>query len=435
MPKRRVVITGIGLVSALGESSQDYLKALWENNSGIKRIGAFDPVNFTSQVAGESPALRMAKLVPKAHRKATKLMSRDIELAVVAADDAVRDAQLKTKGTAPEEPADIEPTRSGVNIGAGLICCDIPELAAAIQNGTENDTFSYGKWGREGMATLTPLWLLKYLPNMLSCHVSIIHDLQGPSNAVTCAEASGLLAVGEAFRLISNDKADVIVAGGAECKVNPMALLRQCLLKRVSTKYNDTPEKACRPFDSQADGTVVGEGAGIVVLEELQHAQKRGAPIYAEITGYGASFECGPDYVAPSSQGKGIALAITKALAESKLDPDKIDMLIPHGASVPSHDLGEVNGIKTAFGAAASKLPIFAVKSRVGNCGAGAAAIDLVTAALLMKHNKIPANLNCDQPAADLNIINQTTETELNNVMTSCYTYGGQTAAMVLSKI
>ena len=316
--KRRVAITGVGLINALGIGREEYFAALIEGKNGIKRIEAFDPGEFTSQVAGESPHLKMAKQVPKAHRKATKLMSRDIELAVVAADTAVRDAGLKTKGTAPDEEPDVDPTRIGVNIGAGLICCDLVELAEAVQNGVSSGQFDYRKWGSEGMATLTPLWLLKYLPNMLSCHVSIIHDLQGPSNAVTCAEASGQLAVGEAYRIISHGKADVMITGGAECKVNPMALLRQCLLKRTCSSCNDKPDQACRPFDKGADGTILGEGGGIVVLEELEHARKRGATIYGEVTGYGASCSFGSDFVSIEADGKGIEIALRKALAAAE---------------------------------------------------------------------------------------------------------------------
>ena len=432
--KRRVAITGVGLINALGIGREEYFAALIEGKNGIKRIEAFDPGEFTSQVAGESPHLKMAKQVPKAHRKATKLMSRDIELAVVAADTAVRDAGLTTKGTAPDEEPDVDPTRIGVNIGAGLICCDLVELAEAVQNGVSSGQFDYRKWGSEGMATLTPLWLLKYLPNMLSCHVSIIHDLQGPSNAVTCAEASGQLAVGEAYRIISHGKADVMITGGAECKVNPMALLRQCLLKRTCSSCNDKPDQACRPFDKGADGTILGEGGGIVVLEELEHARKRGATIYGEVTGYGASCSFGSDFVSIEADGKGIEIALRKALAAAELEPQQVDLLVPHGTAVRSDDQAEATAIKAAFGTHVSQLPVFATKSRIGNCGAGAAAIDLATMALVMHSNTIPATLNCDDPATELNIVQRNTQTEITHAVTCCYTYGGQTAALVISK-
>lgn len=437
MRERRVVITGVGVVSALGLDKEVYFQDLWEGANGVDRIKAFDASEFPSQVGGEIGDLKINQFVPKAQRKAAKLMSRDIQLAVAAADAAIRDARLKTKGTCPEEEAQINPERSGVNIGAGLICCDLVELGAAVEHAIEDGAFNYQKWGSEGMETLTPLWLLKYLPNMLSCHISIIHDLQGPSNSITCGEVSGLLSIGEAYRHIATDKADIIIAGGAECKVNPMGLLRQCLMNRVSTHYNDKPKQACRPFDKGADGSVVGEGAGILVLEEKERALSRGAPIYGEITGFGASNNFSSDMIEPEPQGKGITIAITKALGQAGLGPEEVDLLIPHGLAVAGQDRAEAEGIRGAFGAYSSKLPVFATKSSIGNCGAGASAIDLATAILALNKNMIPATVNCPNPLEEygLNVVNtKGMEKELRKVMSCCYTFGGQTAAMVISK-
>jgi 3-oxoacyl-[acyl-carrier-protein] synthase II len=439
MPERRVVITGLGITSALGTGKEEYYQSLREGRIGIDRIQAFDPSGFPSQIAGESPRFNMGKMVPKSFRKATKLMSRDIELAVIAADRAIRDANLKTKGTCEEgEQPETDPTRCGVNIGAGLICCVLVELGSAVEYAMEDGKFSLNKWGQHGMEALTPLWLLKYLPNMLGCHVSIIHDLQGPSNTVTCAEASGQLAVGEAVRTIQRGKADVMIAGGAENKVNPMALLRQCLLQRTSTKYNDRPKEASRPYDRDADGIVIGEGAGIVVLEEWEHAKRRNAKIYAEVTGFaGSSFHSG-NFVDPESDGKGMALALQKALGQSNLKPEQIGFLIPHGLAVPNCDLAESKAIHTAFGTHAAQIPVFLTKSRMGNCGAGAGAIDLVTAILLMSENTIPANLNCPNPPAAYNLHipqQEVTDASLDHAMTCCYTFGGQSAALVFSKL
>jgi len=438
MLDRRVVITGVSVVSALGIGKEEYISALFKNISGIERIKAFDPTGFPSQVAGESPHIKMSKVVPKSHRKATKLMSRDIELAVTAADSAVRDAQLNTRGINPEEPIDIEPTRCGVNIGAGLICCNLEELAAAVETATDNNHFSLRKWGSEGMNRLTPLWLLKYLPNMLSCHISIIHDLQGCSNSITCAEASGLLAIGEAFRSIARGHTDLMVAGGAESKVTPMGLLRQCLLNRASTSYNDQPHQACRPFDRGADGSVIGEGSGIVILEELEHARRRGVDIYAELKGFGASNNFSDDFVQPEEQAAGTVQAMKKALRQAQLSPDQIHLLVPHGVAVPGHDRAEAGAIKTIFGEYSRELPVFATNSRIGNCGAASAAIDFATSVLMMKENKVPANLNCpDLPEEyGLNLTKSPAiETEIKHAMTCSYTYGGQTAALIAGKI
>jgi len=433
-----VVITGVGVVSSLGNGREDYFEGLVSGQIGIDRIKGFDPVGFPCQIGGEISDLMVKQHVPKAHRKAVKMMSRDIDLAVVAADWAVRDAGLKTKGTEPQEQPNINPQRSGVNVGAGLISCDLLELGLAVEHALEDGKFSYEKWGAEGMESLTPLWLLKYLPNMLGCHISIIHDLQGPSNSITCAEASGLLSIGESYRIIARGSADLMVAGGAETKLTPMGLMRQCLMGRVTTRYNDRPRQACRPFDRNADGGVMAEGAGIVILEELERARKRGAPIYAEVTGFGASSNFSDDFVNPEADCRGVTLAIQNALAQASLAPGEIQLLIAHGAAIPEHDRAEAKGITTVFGESASELPVRALKSRIGNCGAGSSALDFAAAVLALREGKIPPNLNCPDPPDEygLNLGNsKVQEADLQTAMSCCYTYGGQTAAMVIGTV
>src|SRR6185503_4507346 len=255
---RRVVVTGIGVISPLGIGAN----ATWENllagKVGVGRIQQFDPSGFPSQIAGEVPAYKIGDYVPKSYRKATKVMARDIEVAVVAADDAFKDAGLQSR--AYTESPTIEPTRFGCNIGAGLISCDLNELTSAMHVARDGNKLDLHKWGVEGMNQLTPLWLLKYLPNMLACHVTIIHELKGPSNTLTCAEASSHLAIGEAFRTIQRGKADLAICGGAESKVNPMGLMRQTLLGRLTETHNDAADTAVRPFDADADGTTIAEG-------------------------------------------------------------------------------------------------------------------------------------------------------------------------------
>ncbi|NUQ50555.1 MAG: beta-ketoacyl-[acyl-carrier-protein] synthase family protein, partial [Phycisphaerae bacterium] len=292
MTPRRVVITGLGPVTPVGVGATDFWNALLEGRSGIRRLQAFDPSRFDSQIGGEISGVSVNDAVPKGYRKAAKIMARDIALAVVAAHRAAVDAGLKTKcllerGDA-EGPTNVDSARWGANIGAGLICADLPELAEALHSASTDGVFSIARWGSEGMNNLTPLWLLKFLPNMLACHVTIVHDCQGPSNTITCGEASSHLAIGEAFRTIARGVADVCICGGAESKGNPMALLRQSLGGRLS-KRNDDPQHACRPFAADRDGTVISEGGGLVILEELEHAQARGARIYAEVAGFGAS--------------------------------------------------------------------------------------------------------------------------------------------------
>src|SRR5688500_12670624 len=254
---KRVVITGIGVISPIGIG----VKAFWENllagRVGVQRITAFDPAGFPTQIAGEVPAFKIGDYVPKSYRKATKVMARDIELAVVAADDAFKDAGLQSK--AYTDAPTINSKRFGCNIGAGLISVDLNELTSALhvaRSEQNPNKIDLQRWGRDGMSQLTPLWLLKYLPNMLACHVTIIHELKGPSNTITCADASSHLAIGEAFRTVQRGDADLAICGGAETKVVPMSHMRQILLKRCTETHNDTPETAVRPFDQDADGTV-----------------------------------------------------------------------------------------------------------------------------------------------------------------------------------
>jgi 3-oxoacyl-[acyl-carrier-protein] synthase II len=257
--RTRVVITGIGAVSPLGLTAVKTWEGLCAGRCGIRRITAFEPAKFDCQIAGEVEQYKIQQYVPKVFRKMTKLMSKDIELAVIAADEAVRDSGLITKAI-DEEKVNVNPTRMAINLGAGLISCDPCELAPAVAKSITDGKFDIQKWGRDGLGLVTPLWLLKYLPNMLACHVGIIHDIQGPSNTLTCAEVSGHLSIAEAAEVIARGSADVALAGGAEAKVNPVLIMRQCLIKRTTSRHNDDPENACRPFDAEASGSVFGDG-------------------------------------------------------------------------------------------------------------------------------------------------------------------------------
>lgn len=435
MGRARVVITGIGAVSPLGLTATAMWEGLCEGRCGIKQITAFDPVGFTCKIAGEVPEFKVQSYVPKSFRKSVKLMCRDIELSIVAADDAIKSSGLITKGM-EQETVTIDPTRTGINFGAGLISCDMVELAPAISKSATDGIFDIKKWGKEGLAMVTPLWLLKYLPNMLACHVGIIHDIQGPSNTITCAEASGHLAIAEAVQIISRGDADIMVAGGAEAKVNPIIMIRQCLLKRATSENNDNPEGACRPFDADAKGSVFGEGGGVLVLENMERAVARGAKIYAEVVGIGQSNSINKQYEYLEADGKGVQIAIEKALSEAKITGADLDLIIPHGTGVACDDVAEAKGIEAAVGDAVKKIPVWPTKSMLSNTGAASGAIDVVAAVLAMNNNKIPAAKNCDKKAegCNLNIVKETRDAEINYALSCSYTYGGQTAAVVLKK-
>jgi len=436
MDSARVVITGFGQITPLGLTTEETWTSLCAGKTGIDTITAFDPVGFRCKLAGQVPEYQIRDYVPKTHRKATKLMSRDIELSVIAANEALRHAGLVTKGI-DQENININPERVAINIGAGLISCDLAEIAPAVTASVINGKFDIHKWGAEGLNMVTPLWLLKYLPNMLACHIGIIHDIRGPSNTITCAETSGHLAIAEATQVIARGDSDIALAGSAEAKVNPIVMIRQCLLKRATSENNDDPASACRPFDADAKGSVFGEAAGIVILEKLDHARKRSAKIYAEVVGLGQSNSINPAYERIEPDGKGIRIAIEKALTEAQIQPDDLDLIIPHGTGIPVDDLAEAKAIQAALGEAAAKIPSWPTKSMLSNTGAACGAVDVIAAICAMHDGKIPAAKNCDKKAdgCNLNIANQEQEKNIRFSLCCGYTYGGQTAAVILKKV
>jgi len=433
MNSTRVVVTGLGAVSPLGLTANDMWEGICARRCGISKITAFDPVGFTCKLAGQVPDYKIQQYVPKAYRKATKLMSRDIELAVIAANEALTDGGLITKAIDPDN-VNIDPRRVAINLGAALISCDLVELAPAVAASVTDGKFDIRKWGKSGIELVPPLWLLKYLPNMLACHVGIIHDLQGPSNSITCAESSALLAIGEAAQVIARGDSDIALAGGAEAKVNPMVLIRQCLLKRATSENNDEPASACRPFDADAKGSVFGEGAGVIVLESLNNARKRDAKIYAEVVGIGQSNSVSAVYEQLERDGNGIQIAIKQAMAEAEIKPDDLDLIIPHGTGIPADDLAEARAIQAVLGDAAAKVPVLPTKSMLSNTGAASGALDTIVAVFAMANSVTPAGKNCDTKAdgCGLNIVMEPQHANLCHVLCCSYTFGGQTAAVVL---
>ena len=429
---RRVVITGIGVICPIGIGTRAFWENLLAGKVGVRRVTAWDPSGFPAQIAGEVPPYKIGDYVPKSYRKATKVMARDIELAVVAADDAFKDAGLKSR--AYTETPDIPTTRFGCNIGAGLINVDLNELTGAMHTSRDGNRLDLRRWGSEGMNNLTPLWLLKYLPNMLACHVTIIHELKGPSNTITCADASSHLAIGEAFRTIQRGAADLAICGGAETKALPMSIMRQVLLRRATESHNDTPDQAVRPFDADADGTAVGEGGGLFILEEYDRAKARGAKIYAELVGFGASQDS-YSVTQPDPQGASYGKAITKALADANLPPNTVDLMVPCGLGIPGHDRAELAGLHTVFGGGLERIPMAPIKAQTGNLAAGNG-VDAAAAVLGLYHNKIPATVNTRKPldGVKLNVRPEPRDAKVNVSVSSVYSLGGQNAALVFKR-
>ena len=394
--ERRVVITGLGLVTPLGIGVEPFWSALSEGRGAIRKIMAFPVSGLPNDVGAEVPGLDKKAMidlalprVKKPLRKSLNFMARDIQLSVAGAQLAFLDAGL--------EGAGVDPTRIGVDLGAGLISTELDELAPAIDAGFQsNGTFDYGAYARDGIGMITPIWLLKYLPNMLACHISILLDCQGPSNTITEAEAASNVAIGEAARIIARGRADVMITGGADSKIHPLSMVRMSLLDQMS-RWRGDPAGACRPFDAARDGWVPGEGAGIIVLEERDHALARGAKVYGEILGFGSGCDASPAG-GLDPDGIGTEIAIRAALRDSKLRPDEIGHVNAHGAATVVSDLAEARAIGRAFGEGPSGgVAVTALKGYMGNMVSGCGAVELIASLLGVNRGLIPAVLNCDE--------------------------------------
>ncbi len=434
MTGRRVAITGLGAISAAGMGAGALWTALADGAGCVGPIEAFDPTGFECHIGGEVAGFSARKFVPKTYRKAVKVMARDIELAVATADLAFRDAGLVTKGIDADN-VDIDGARFACSIGAGLICADLDELGAAVQFAVdEQGRFDMRRWGREGMANLTPLWLLKYLPNMLACHVTIIHDLRGPSNTATTAGASSHHSVAEAVSQIARGDADAAIAGGAESKINPPGLLRQSLLRRLATGGNDNPAAACRPFDAGHAGTVIGEGGGLLIFEELDAARRRSARIYGEVVGLGAATD--PVAMAPDGEHCGnVGLAAAKAMDAAGITADQLGLVIAHGTGIPHEDRLEAEALRKTL--AGADVPIVSLMGAVGNAFAGAGGLSLVAAATALADQTVPASVNFESAAAGcegLSIPTRAMRRPIEYVLCQSFSCMGQSGAAVLKR-
>ena len=439
---RRVLITGLGPVSSYGLGIEPLWEAMLEGRSGIRPIEHFDASGFASPFAGVLPRdeFDVRKIVPKTYRKATKVMARDTELAVGAAAQAVADAELVTRASDGEEPSTYPPSRTGCHIGAGLIAADVDELTLATATSTNSDgDFDIAEWGRTGMGNLTPLWLLKYLPNMLACHVTIIHDCQGPSNTITCAEASSGLSLGESRRVITRGHADLCLSGGAESKINPMGILRQQFAGRLSeADKTDDPAGIVRPFAADASGGVLGEGGGILVLEAMECALERGIQPIAEFSGFGASQAMAVDSMGLiyDEHDQSVVSAINGALASAGCAPEEVDAILPLGSGIPEMDLVDARAIKSVFGERAGRIPLITLIPYIGLCGAGLGAIAVAVAAQCLREQVLPARIGVtEQGAHGLDSGPCASHSaELNKVLVFTTSLGGQNVAVLLER-
>jgi len=422
--ERRIVITGLGVVSPIGTGREAFWQGLRAGASAVDRITAFD-AGPIGGVGAEIHDFVAKKYVKK--RKSLKVMARDIQLAVASAHLAIEDAGLQD-GVG-------DPTRMGVGYGAGVICSELNELGVPVTLSQSNGEFDFQKWGAEGMNQLFPLWLLKYLPNMLACHISIFHDAQGPNNTITGGDAASHLAIGEAARVIARGAADVMIAGGADSKIHPLQLVRLRMLDAL-TQRTDEPQKACRPFDRQRDGMVPGEAASTVILEELSHAQQRGATIYAELCGFGAASDAGDPWHV-NLDGKATRVALERALADAEATPDQVGLIVANGLSMPKSDMAEARAINRVFDGADPQPMVTAPKSLYGNVGAGNGAVDVAATSLAILNDTVFPTANYDEPDPDcpVNVVEgEAVPLPPCLVATQSFTWAGQSACLLLKK-
>jgi len=436
MLRRRVVITGAGTVTPFGEGLDPLWNGLREGRSALGPITSFDPSGFDCQLAGEVPPIKVKERVPKSYRKAIKVMARDIELAVVAAQAAVEHAGLVTKPGADQGGTLTYPAnRVGCQIGAGLIAADLGELAEAMNASAKAEgSFTYQGWGQGGMNNLTPLWMLKYLPNMLACHVTIIHDAKGPSNTITCGEASGLLSIGESMRVIERGDADAAFAGGAESKVNPVWHLRLHLNSFLNTAAQaEDPGSAVRPFDADAPGGLSAEGAGILILEGHDTACERNADMLAELTGFGAGHA--PRSTDPAARGEGLAIAIRAALNDAAVTPAEIDAVVADAPGVTTQDSAELAALRATLADRLPEIELVTLTPAIGHAFAGQAGIAAAVAARMLREQALPARLHAGSPPDGLRVgPAPARDAALRRVLVVASAAAGQNAALVAER-
>ena len=357
-------------------------------------------------------------------KKFIKVMSRDIQLGATAASMAMQDAALKTGG--------IDPVRLGVVYGGGRISIRPEDLVAAASQILTDDMVEFTRWGEDSLGKIAPLWLLKRLPNMPACHVAIEHDAQGPNNTITCRDASALLALGEAVRVIERGAADAMIVGACSSNIHPVDLTKFNLFESLSHR-DDDPEHACRPFDVTRDGTIVGEGAAAFIVERYEHAVAREANIYAEVLGVGAGSD-GSGHT-NGSDGRGIARSIQTALRRSNLEPDQIGHINAHGKSTQRDDLVEARGYYWGLGDATRRIPVTALKSYFGHFDGGSGAVELAGSLLSLRNETLPATLNyrIPDPRCRLNVVHDGPQPLRNlTALTVNRTAIGQSAAAII---
>lgn len=417
---RRVVITGLGLVTPLGSGVERTWQRLLEGRSGVRRIDTLDVADLPARIAGLVPRgtsageLDLDQVLPAKERRR---MGDFMLYAIAAAREAMRDAEYR-----PE--SELERERAGVLIGSGI--GGLPEIERAALALHER-----------GPRRISPFFIPSSLVNEASGVVSIEHGLRGPNHAVATACATGAHALGDAARMIQLDDADVMLAGGTEAAISRLTIAGFAIMQALSTGFNDTPEAASRPWDRARDGFVLGEGAGVVVLEELGHARRRGARIYAEVLGYGLSGDA-HHITAPDPEAGGAQRAMRMALARAKLAPSSIDYVNAHATSTPLGDPGEVKAVKAVLGAHASRICMSSTKSATGHLLGAAGAVEAIFSVLSLRDQVAPPTLNLAEPSegCDLDLVpREAKRRPIQYTLSNSFAFGGANATLVFGKV
>jgi 3-oxoacyl-[acyl-carrier-protein] synthase II len=411
MQKRRVVVTGIGMISPLGIGNEPTWRGILEGKSGVGRITKFDTADFACKIAGEVRGFDPEQWIEK---KEVKKSDTFIHYAVAAAQMAVDDAGLDTS-TCDNE-------RMGVIIGSGIGGLPLIEE-------------THKKLMERGPGRISPFFIPGLIVNLAAGHISIRFTCKGPSSAPATACATGAHAIGDAFKIIQRDEADVMFAGGTEAVVSPLAVGGFAAMRALSTR-NDDPQHASRPWDLNRDGFVMGEGAGVLLLEERDHAIARGAKIYCELTGYGMSSDA-YHITSPAEDGSGMINVMRRALKDCGLQPADIDYINAHGTSTPLGDKAETVAIKGVFGEHAYKLSVSSTKSMTGHLLGAAGGLEAAICALVVKEDVLPPTINYETPDPDCDldyVPNQARRKPVRHVLSNSFGFGGTNATLVLSK-
>jgi 3-oxoacyl-[acyl-carrier-protein] synthase II len=411
MDKRRVVITGAGAVTPVGNTADEFWASLIAGRSGIGPITRFDTTGFATRIAGELKGFDSLKYVDK---KDDRKFDRFLKYAVACATMAVEDAALKTDK--------VDGTRFGVLVGSGI-------------GGLETLLDNYEVLRTKGPDRVSPFFVPMLIVNMASGVISMRFGAKGPNSAVVTACATGNHAIGDATKIIQRGDADIMIAGGAEAIIIPLTIAGFCQMKAMSTR-NDDPTKASRPFDADRDGFVCGEGGGLVVLESLEHARRRDARIYAEVVGYGMTGDA-HHMTAPDPEGDGAARAMAAALRDAEIQPSTVDYINAHGTSTPYNDKFETLAIKRVFGDHATKLAVSSTKSMTGHLLGAAGGIEAIATAFALHHGILPPTINYEtsDPDCDLDYVpNQARKQDVEVALSNAFGFGGTNATLAFKK-